>query len=614
MILLNAKKQLLILLLMAFVPQVLATTDSLIAKNSSWKYLDDGSNQGSAWKNLGFDDSSWAIGTAKLGFGDSNNATTINNHQSPNQTGAATWYFRKTFNVNDPILYSQLSYGIVRDDGAVVYLNGVEIGRDNMPTGTIDYQTLASTTVAGGFETAYFVHNAIANLLVAGENVIAVELHQRSLSSSDLGFNFELLASSAIIERGPYLQSQSPNSVVVKWRTTNAGNSRVIWGTDVNNLNQTASDATVSTEHEVKLTGLPANTTIYYTVGTTSGNFTPIGEHYKFKTPPANGTRQPVRFWVIGDSGTANTNAQAVKEAYLNYQPNIATDLWIMLGDNAYNQGTDNEYQAAVFDMYPELLKTSALWSTIGNHDSANANSLTETGVYYDNFALPKQAATDGISTGADSGKEAYYSFDYANIHFVVLNSQETNATFRTGMINWLNNDLAISASDWTIALWHHPPYTKGTHDSDAEARLIYMRENILPILENRGIDLVLTGHSHAYERSWLLDSHYDSSNTFNAGLHVISNSLTEYFKPILGQNSHAGAVYIVDGSSGKVGSGFSNAHPAMRNLLPLSELGSVIIDVNGALMQVKFINSDGQISDSFSIIKGNIIFKNGFE
>ncbi|HFC30830.1 MAG TPA: metallophosphoesterase family protein, partial [Oceanospirillales bacterium] len=553
MILLNAKKQLLILLLMAFVPQVLATTDSLIAKNSSWKYLDDGSNQGSAWKNLGFDDSSWAIGTAKLGFGDSNNATTINNHQSPNQTGAATWYFRKTFNVNDPILYSQLSYGIVRDDGAVVYLNGVEIGRDNMPTGTIDYQTLASTTVAGGFETAYFVHNAIANLLVAGENVVAVELHQRSLSSSDLGFNFELLASSAIIERGPYLQSQSPNSVVVKWRTTNAGNSRVIWGTDVNNLNQTASDATVSTEHEVKLTGLPANTTIYYAVGTTSGTFTPIGEHYKFKTPPANGTRQPVRFWVIGDSGTANTNAQAVKEAYLNYQPNIATDLWIMLGDNAYNQGADNEYQAAVFDMYPELLKTSALWSTIGNHDSANANSLTETGVYYDNFALPKQAATDGISTGADSGKEAYYSFDYANIHFVVLNSQETNATFRTGMINWLNNDLAISASDWTIALWHHPPYTKGTHDSDAEARLIYMRENILPILENRGIDLVLTGHSHAYERSWLLDSHYDSSNTFNAGLHVISNSLTQYFKPILGQNSHAGAVYIVDGSSGKV-------------------------------------------------------------
>jgi len=604
----------LLLIICCFSEVIHATEDILIAKNSVWKFLDDGSNQVTSWNNLAFDDSNWSQGNAKLGFGDGNNATTVNNHQYPTQTGAATWYFRQTFSISNPSNYSQLKFNLLRDDGAVIYLNGVEIGRDNMPAGAIDFQTFASSTVGGGNETTYFPSLSLANTLVVGANVIAIEIHQRSSTSSDIGFNFELIGTIPDLLREPYIQSQSPTSVVLKWRTKSLEDSRVIWGTQLNLLINNVVNPALTNEHEVLLTGITPNTKIYYAIGNSTNFYVGNSQEYRIKMPPVHGTRQAFRIWVLGDSGTANANAQAVRNAYLNYQPSVETNLWLMLGDNAYNQGTDYQYQTAVFDMYPNMLKSSTLWPTIGNHDSVNANSLTETGVYYDNFVLPKTAHTDGISTGADSGTEAYYSFDYANVHFIVLNSHETNTTFRTGMINWLYNDLAVSLSDWRIALWHHPPYTKGTHNSDSESQLIYMRENIAPILESQGVDLILTGHSHAYERSWLLDGHYGISNTFNTLFHIISNQLNHYFKPILGHFPHSGTIYVVNGSSGKVGSNFTTPHPAMRNIVPLDELGSVIIDIEGDSMQVKFLNSNGQISDYFNIVKGDFIFAHGFE
>lgn len=137
-----------------------------------------------------------------------------------------------------------------------------------------------------------------------------------------------------------------------------------------------------------------------------------------------------------------------------------------MLGDNAYSTGTDNQYQAAVFDMYPELLRQSVLWTTLGNHDGYTADSATQTGPYYDNFTLP----TAGEAGGLASGTEAYYSFDYANIHFICLESHETNRTPSGAMLAWLQQDVAATTQRWVIAFWHHPPYTKGSHNSDTES------------------------------------------------------------------------------------------------------------------------------------------------
>ena len=126
----------------------------------------------------------------------------------------------------------------------------------------------------------------------------------------------------------------------------------------------------------IRVTGLAPDTTHYYLVGNSSTTLA-SGPTYFFATAPTSA--RPTRIWVLGDSGTANANARAVRDAYYNFTGNRRTDLWLMLGDNAYNTGTDTEYQAAVFNTYPTLLRNSVLWATLGNHDGATANSTSQT-------------------------------------------------------------------------------------------------------------------------------------------------------------------------------------------------------------------------------------------
>ena len=422
------------------------------------------------------------------------------------------------------------------------------------------------------------------------------------------------------VTRGPYLQNQSPQEITIKWRTDIPTDSVVYWGKEVNHLNQVISNLSLTNDHELTINNLIIEAQFYYAIGNSSQILAGDDSSHYFNVPPIHGSQKPFSFWVLGDSGTANNDAAAVRDAYYQYAQNKTTNLWFMLGDNAYATGDDLQYQAAVFDMYPDLLKQSTLWPVIGNHDAGSANSIAETGVYYDIFAVPNQAHTSGHSTGADSGSEAYYSFDYANVHFIILESVETSASFRTAMEWWLASDLSISQADWTVALWHHPPYTKGSHDSDLEPRHIYMRENILPILENEGVDLILGGHSHSYERSWLIDGQYGISDSFDVNTQVSDGSeghpiLGEaYIKQSLGSTSHDGTVYVVAGSSGKTGLVNPTAHEALRNKLALPELGSLVVEVSGHSLTVKFLKDNGEIEDMFLMVKGDLIFADDFE
>src|SRR6185436_19334444 len=145
---------------------------------------------------------------------------------------------------------------------------------------------------------------------------------------------------------------------------------------------------------------------------------------------------------------------------------------------------------------------------TLGNHEgqvTTSGDPGPSTGPYYDAFVLPAA----GEAGGVPSGTEAYYSFDYGETHFISLNSTQVNRSSTGPMATWLEADLAATSAKWIIAFWHHPPYSRGTHNSDVDIELIEMRENILPILEAGGVDLVLCGHSHAYERSYLVDGTY---------------------------------------------------------------------------------------------------------
>src|SRR6185503_10980450 len=125
------------------------------------------------------------------------------------------------------------------------------------------------------------------------------------------------------------------------------------------------------------------------------------------------------------------------------------------------------------------------------------------------------------------------------------------NRSSNGAMATWLRADLAQNTNRWLIAYWHHPPYTKGSHDSDTEPELIQMRQNLNHILEAAGVDLVLSGHSHCYERSYFIDSHYGSSVSFNnskiiqPGSGRDTNGVGAYVKPLdKASASHRGAVY----------------------------------------------------------------------
>ena len=464
----------------------------LVPAGSSWNYLDDGSDQGTAWVDPLCDDSTWAAGPAQLGYGDSDEATVVS-FGGDSSNKFTTTYFRHEFNVSDLSGIIALKLRLLRDDGAVVYLNGTEVHRSNMP-GSSNYQTFASSTVSGSDEDTFFESFIDLNELLIGQNILAVEIHQRSLTSSDISFDLELVGTSLVdIVRGPYLQQGSDSQVRIKWASSVPTNSLVLYGTDLANLNSSVFTPAEVDKHDVLIDSLNADTKYFYAIGyndtNTSQDVIMAGadtDHF-FTTSPTTGSPKQTRVWIIGDSGTKDQNAQNVKDAYLNFD-NIPTDLWLMLGDNAYSDGTDEEYQLAVFDMYQELLINSVLWPTLGNHDGHSADSATQTGPYYDIFSLPAAGQSGGLA----SGTEAYYSFDYGNIHFVCLDSYDSDRSKTGVMLGWLENDLLGTNADWVIAFWHHPPYSKGSHDSDSSGTLTAMRENAVDLLEDYGVDLVL--------------------------------------------------------------------------------------------------------------------------
>ncbi|MBI5386524.1 MAG: hypothetical protein HZA90_17785 [Verrucomicrobia bacterium] len=176
----------------------LATAPSpvLVASNSMWRYLDTGGNAGTAWRNLDYDDSSWSNGVAQLGVGDNpRDETTLIRRLGTNGQSTITFYFRQKFVAANPALFTSLAMWLLRDDGGVAYLNGQEIWRSvNMPPAptAITFQTTADYNGAATAENTVDTATLIATSLVAGTNVLAVEIHQHDSGSSDASFNFAL--------------------------------------------------------------------------------------------------------------------------------------------------------------------------------------------------------------------------------------------------------------------------------------------------------------------------------------------------------------------------------------------------------------------------------------
>ncbi|NKB24808.1 MAG: hypothetical protein GKR87_10620 [Kiritimatiellae bacterium] len=425
---------------------------------------------------------------------------------------------------------------------------------------------------------------------------------------------------SEYITRGPYIQMTTTGSVTVIWRSSKRIEPKLLYIDPNGPMKEIAGKENFSIrtlfspppthqrpspkdgsrfvmEYEAPITSLSPNTTYYYAIY--DGNKLLAGDHssYYFKTHPTKESTTDLRIWALGDSGTGKKQARRVfngMKKYTSKQQRLP-DLFIHTGDMAYEDGTDPEFQTKFFNVYQEILKNTPVWLTLGNHEGHTSDSLKGIGPYYDTFVLPTQGEAGGIA----SETEAYYAFDYGRVHFIVLESYALDRTPTGEMAQWLEKDLYHIDTDWIIAYWHHPPYTKGSYNSDMDRRQTEMRTHIMPILEQGGVDLVLTGHSHIYERSMLING-ATSTPTIVEGV-ILDDGPGNPYKKSKGIHPHHGTVCVVLGNGGaamyRIGT-----MPIMRQTLV--EYGSLIIDIKGPRLIARMIDRKGKIRDQFGITK----------
>ena len=167
-------------------------SETLIPFGSEWSYVDDGSDQGELWRATEYDDGEWKRGAAPLGFGYNDEATVVacGSVADCEIDKHATFYFRKEFTVDDPSQLENVMAQVERDDGAIVYVNGVEVFRDANIRSTTTFDTFARTHALDNGHSAFRIDDSI----VAGVNTIAIELHQTSREPTDLRFDLRLTA------------------------------------------------------------------------------------------------------------------------------------------------------------------------------------------------------------------------------------------------------------------------------------------------------------------------------------------------------------------------------------------------------------------------------------
>lgn len=453
----------------------------------------------------------------------------------------------------------------------------------------------------------------------------------------------EIFSPPPVLTRGPYLQVGTQTSIIIRWRTDIAENSRVRWGTVFGTYPNTVDSATSTTEHIVQISGLTADTKYWYTIGSSTQTLQATNTNY-FLTLPLSNTTRKLRFLALGDCGTNSANQVNVKNTFINYIGSNDIDAMLLLGDNAYTTGTDAEFQSNFFNIYKDdLLKYYKLYPAPGNHDYGNSAANTgKTGStpalsmpYHLNFSVPSAGQNGGVASNVKN----YYSYDIGNVHFISLDSYGKDDGNTTKMYDtsgtqatWLKADLAANTKKWTIAYFHHPPYTKTSHSSDynggaGELDLVAIREKFVRILERNGVDLILCGHSHGYERSYLLKNFYNTYASpledinFNAVTHTATGNTQNgkydgtanacAFAYNSGKYNH-GSVYVVSGSAGQV-SNASQAAGYPQNCMYYSYVdvnngGCLYFEIDSNRLDVKFVSYTTAptpiIRDQFTIFK----------
>lgn len=408
----------------------------------------------------------------------------------------------------------------------------------------------------------------------------------------------------AQVTRQPYLQIPTPNSVIVRWQSGTGDIGVVRYGTSLSTL--TAKIIESDSEeiyHEVQINGLLPGTKYYYSVdGSSKG--TPA---QYFITAPTAGSSTPVRILVISDFGQTNSNQnQRRLETIARWKSfndgSSHASFVLSLGDQTEDDAI-YQLQHNYFNQLEEVLRTSPLYTVIGNHDYHDSVYN-----YLRTFTLPSRAQAGGVA----SGSEQYYSFDYANIHIVVLCTEIEDHNGEAKQTDWLKKDLDSNKQDWLIACMHRPFHSGGYHRTDEDTDAQRRRSAWLPILESHGVDLVLQGHNHVYERSYLLDNllgkttTVTDANKINTGLGR-ENEGGPYRKKK--GEPHQGTIFMVVPGGGVATDNFEHYSIFPVYYSGRGHEGSVVVDIRGTRMDVRFL-CDGKsekasrLWDYFTIMK----------
>ncbi len=480
------------------------------------------------------------------------------------------------------------------------------------------------------------------------------------------------LCQSPEIVRGPYLQKAfttqpgafSTSSITIRWRTNVPTVGRVVYSenSDFTQLGPNSpfvDETTRSTEHSATLSDLIPNKQYRYYIGTGNDAVNPANsrlvleksaDHF-FKTPPLRDRKKLTKMWVLGDFGAfppsdfinrQDSTIAAFKDFMIKNNTG-PMDLWLWLGDNAYDGGKNVDYDSTVFNKkrsrYDWMFRQTPFYPIPGNHEYQFIGQREQHRLPPHDIDYFKIVSTfeNGEAGGEPSGKKEYYSFDYSNIHIIGLDSygyEKAGDTYNNILspssvqYQWLERDLikaqANSNINWIIVMLHHPPYTGGTHNSDLttqpDVELGALRRNLIPLLDKYKVDLVLSGHSHGYERSRLMKGHTGFSNTFDKAQHTpavssyaqgsgrydgTANSCFYHKKSAAKENE--GIVYVVNGAGGRSQTAISN-RPLVDSLMQSAKTtatgGSMYLEVDNKKLSAKFIAINNQVLDQFTIYK----------
>ena len=365
----------------------------------------------------------------------------------------------------------------------------------------------------------------------------------------------------AELRRSPYLQNVSADSATILWSTSENGRGEVQYSADgdlsravtaqVREFLPPVTSQPVY-QYQAELRGLSPSREYLYRV-LVDGVI--LKEGLRFRTAGPG----PFTFLVFGDSGTGSPSQARLAQRMMDRENPVVV---LHTGDLSQESGTFEQLESTYFGVYAALMSRSPFFPTPGNHD------------YYTDFGAPYLAVHSPPVAGVpDPDAGSYYSFNWGNVHFISLNSNllEFPGPARR-MLAWLDLDLERQDRFWKVAYFHHPPYPTGHHSADSISAMV--REQVVPILERHGVQLVLSGHEHSYQRTAPLR---------NGGL----------------ADASSGTVYIITGGGGGV---LHNIGSPPTQAFGASVFHYLRVQVQGSRLTVTAIGEDGREIDRMTL------------